>query len=331
MSFHTAAESPPAELLQAQALLDSRLSVLASITGALSDFQSLLELSLDGAGVSSLLPEASLSLSSSLLLLKPLRVAASFDGRYDAEATVSMSLAAGAGGTEATDWVEMLSRMYTRYFDARGWSYSLLSSSPGDVTGYKSLDYEVTGAAGDYVYGMLKKEKGAHRLVRVSPFNSAGKRMTTFAGVTVSPVIKDLGAKASVPNFERDCTVDTMRSGGKGGQNVNKVETAVRMTHVPSGLVVKVSKERTQQGNRRIASKLLQSRVLALMEDLRLEEVREINGDQVEAAWGRQIRNYVLHPYKQVKDLRSGYETADVGGVLDGKLDDILESVLTAR
>jgi peptide chain release factor 2 len=222
-------------------------------------------------------------------------------------------------------------RRYTRYFDARGWSYSLLSSSPGDVTGYKSLDYEVTGAAGDYVYGMLKKEKGAHRLVRVSPFNSAGKRMTTFAGVTVSPVIKDLGAKASVPNFERDCTVDTMRSGGKGGQNVNKVETAVRMTHVPSGLVVKVSKERTQQGNRRIASKLLQSRVLALMEDLRLEEVREINGDQVEAAWGRQIRNYVLHPYKQVKDLRSGYETADVGGVLDGKLDDILESVLTAR
>ncbi|KAL3804471.1 hypothetical protein HJC23_002510 [Cyclotella cryptica] len=238
-------------------------------------------------------------------------------GPYDAS-PCTLLLTAGAGGTESCDWVDMLYRMYTRHAQHVGYRVTTLDSTPGDVVGYKSVELSIEGDHDAMnPYGWFKGEKGAHRLVRLSPFNANNKRQTTFAGVDVVPILEDEEVKdIEIP--EKELEITTMRSGGKGGQNVNKVETGVRIKHLPSGIAVKCTEERSQSQNKQIALSRLKGQLLAIAQEQRLQDINAIRGDIVEASWGAQIRNYVMQPYKLVKDGRSGWETSDVEGFLDG-------------
>ncbi|KAL7552542.1 hypothetical protein ACHAWF_015791 [Thalassiosira exigua] len=234
-------------------------------------------------------------------------------GPYDAS-PCRLILTAGAGGTEACDWVSILYRMYSRYASSKGMTVTTLDESPGDVVGYKRVELLVEG---EDPYGWLRGERGAHRLVRLSPFNANNKRQTTFAGVDVVPVLEDeVVSDVDIPDGELEVT--TMRSGGKGGQNVNKVETGVRMKHLPSGISVRCTQERSQLMNKKLALRRLKAQLLAIAQEAKLKDINAIRGDMVEAGWGAQIRNYVLQPYKMIKDVRSGWETSDTEGVLDG-------------
>jgi peptide chain release factor 2 len=231
---------------------------------------------------------------------------------------------AGAGGTEAQDWAEMLSRMYGRWFEARGWEAEVTDALPGDSAGLKSVTYLVKG---ENAYGFCKAERGVHRLVRISPFDSNKRRHTSFASVDVVAEIEDEGEIVIPPN---EFSVDTFRSGGKGGQNVNKVETAVRITHIPTGLVVASQAQRSQLQNRATAMKLLLSRIYAQRLDEKKAEMERFYGEKGSISWGNQIRSYVFQPYRMVKDLRTGVQTSDVQGVMDGDLDPFVNAWLRA-
>ncbi len=244
-----------------------------------------------------------------------------FSGRYDSgDALVTVN--AGAGGTDAQDWAEMVLRMEMRWAEKRGFKADLLEVSPGEEAGIKSATFRVSG---DNAYGLYSAEKGVHRLVRLSPFDAANRRQTSFAGVEVSPVVD---ASADVKIDDEDLQVDTYRASGAGGQHVNKTDSAVRITHRPTGIVVQCQNERSQSSNKATAMAMLRSRLAELEERKRQEEIAAERGEAQDVNFGSQIRNYVLHPYKQVKDLRTGVEAGDVQRVLDGDLDDFVRAYL---
>ncbi|MBE9258612.1 MULTISPECIES: peptide chain release factor 2 [Aphanizomenonaceae] len=242
-------------------------------------------------------------------------------GTYDDKGAV-LTINAGAGGTDAQDWAFMLMRMYTRWAEDHGYKVTLAEESEGDEAGIKSATLEITGR---YAYGYLRSEMGTHRLVRISPFNANGKRQTSFAGIEVMPQI-DNTVKLDIP--EKDLDISTTRSGGKGGQNVNKVETAVRIVHLPTGLAVRCTEERSQLQNKEKALARLKAKLLVIAKEQRAQEIAEIRGDMVEASWGNQIRNYVFHPYQMVKDLRTNIETTAITDVMNGELDMFIQAYL---
>jgi peptide chain release factor 2 len=254
-------------------------------------------------------------------------------GPYD-DQPCRILLTAGAGGTEANDWVADLKRMYERHALKMGYSTQIEDEQQGDVVGYKSVEMIISAPVGggdgtaQHPYGWFKGEKGTHRLVRLSPFNANNKRQTTFAGVDVAPIFLDETDLNDMDIPDKDLEITTMRSGGAGGQNVNKVSSAVRIKHLPSGLNVKCTQERSQAMNKNLAMNRLKSQLIAIAKEQRVADYQEIRGDQVEASWGMQIRNYVMHPYKMVKDQRTGWETSNVQNFMDGDLEDCIAELL---
>ena len=285
------------------------------------DLDGLIELAAEDEELASELDEAFASVEQRLQELEEQRL---FSGPYDSgDALVTVN--AGAGGTDAQDWAEMVLRMLMRWAERRGFSVELLEASAGEEAGIKSATFR---ASGDTAYGLYSAEKGVHRLVRLSPFDSAHRRQTSFAGVEVSPVVE---GSAEVQIDDDDLQIDTYRASGAGGQHVNKTDSAVRITHKPSGIVVQCQNERSQTSNKATAMKMLESKLLELEERRRREEIAKERGDAQDVNFGSQIRSYVLHPYTMVKDHRTDFEIGDASRVLDGDLDGFVRAWLNAN
>ena len=254
-------------------------------------------------------------------LYKQLKEELKLNGPYDGQDAI-VSIFAGAGGTDAQDWTQMLFRMYVRWAEKNSFKVKIIDEVVGDEAGLKSVIFEVSGP---FVYGKLKAEHGVHRLVRLSPFNSAGSRETSFAKVDILPEV-DRPEQLAID--DKDLRIDVYRSGGHGGQSVNTTDSAVRITHIPTGIAVAIQNERSQLQNRETAMTILRSRLIQLQMDQHREKISELKGPNQSAEWGNQIRSYVLHPYKQVKDLRTKYESNDPDAVLDGQLNDFINAYL---
>lgn len=286
----------------------------------LEDVETLYELSKE-EGESELLSEITEGMGELKKALEQLELETLLSGKYDHNNAI-LTLHPGAGGTESQDWAEMLYRMYTRWAESRGYAVEILDMLPGDEAGLKSVTMLIKGKN---AFGYLKAEKGVHRLVRISPFDSSGRRHTSFAALEVMPEVND---EAEVEIDSNDLKIDTYRAGGAGGQHVNKTDSAVRITHIPTGTVVQCQNERSQISNRNTALKILKSKLLELQLKEKEKELAQIKGEQQEIGWGSQIRSYVFHPYSMAKDHRTGVEKGNVQAVMDGDLDEFMQAFL---
>ena len=301
-----------------QGLLDA-LSTYKLIESGLRDNVELIGLG-EAEGDAEIVTEAEAALKALVDLAAGKELEALLNGEADSNDTF-LEINAGAGGTESCDWASMLARMYVRWAEKKGYSVELQSETPGEEAGIRSVAYKISG---HNAYGWLKSESGVHRLVRISPYDSAARRHTSFGSVWVYPVVDD---NIEIDVQDKDIRIDTYRSSGAGGQHVNKTDSAVRITHFPSGIVV-TSSEKSQHQNRDIAMKALKSRLYQMELDKRNAATLEAHESKGEAGWGNQIRSYVLQPYQMVKDLRTNVETSDTGGVLDGDLDRFMAATL---
>ena len=285
------------------------------------DLLTLIELA-DEEEDESMVPEVQAEYEAFSEAVEALKLETLLKGAYDSADCV-LSLHAGAGGTEAQDWVSLLYRMYTRYCERKGYTVRVLDMLDGDEAGIKSVTFEVVG---DNAYGYLKAEKGVHRLVRISPFDSSGRRHTSFASLDVTPIFDD--DSDSIKLDPDEMRIDTYRSGGAGGQNVNKVSSAIRITHLPTGIVVQCQNERSQLQNKEMAMRMLKGKLMELKERERLEQMAQIKGEMKKIEWGSQIRSYVFQPYTLVKDHRTNVENGNIQAVMDGALDPFINAYL---
>jgi peptide chain release factor 2 len=302
----------------AHARSQKRLKTFRGLKSDVADLDELAELA---AGDEEMEAELGTQLASVERRLAELEEARLFSGEYDAGDAV-VSVHAGAGGTDSQDWAEILLRMYLRWAERRGFAVEMVEASPGEEAGLKSATLI---ARGENAYGLFAAERGVHRLVRISPFDSSARRHTSFAQVEVGPVVED-GVEVEID--DADLRVDTYRASGAGGQHVNKTDSAVRITHIPTGVVVQCQNERSQTQNKAVAMQLLRSRLIELEERKRSEELAKQRGEVKDVAWGSQIRSYVMHPYTMVKDHRTEHEAGDVQRVLDGDLDEFVRDYL---
>jgi peptide chain release factor 2 len=301
--------------------VEDRVRMLDDLRARLKDAEELLELS---EGDEELVGEVADELGRVEKALEEQEVARLFTGEYDEGAAI-LTINSGAGGVDSQHWAEMLARMYRRWAERRGYALETIEYTLGEEAGIKSATYGVSGA---YAFGLLSAERGVHRLVRISPFDASGRRHTSFASVAVAPVVSDA---VEVEIDEKDLKIDTYRASGAGGQHVNKTDSAVRITHLPTGTVVQCQNERSQHQNREVAMRVLRARLFELEREKREKELATLEGERSEIEWGSQIRSYVIHPYKMVKDHRTGEQTADVDRVLDGDLDALIYAYLKSR
>ncbi len=307
------------KLNKKQAALDARIKPWRELEKAAKDIAELAE-----TGDESLARDLTTQLTEVQKQFDAQKTELLFSGPYDDHATI-LSIYAGAGGTDAQDWANMLLRMYVRYAEKQGLEVKTIDQSDGEEAGIKSVALQI---AGPFAYGKLQSEHGVHRLVRLSPFNSDNLRQTSFAKVEVVPQID---SPEDVQIDEKDLKIDVYRSGGKGGQSVNTTDSAVRITHIPTGISVAIQNERSQLQNKETAMTILRSKLAQLQLEQRAKDLRELKGPNEQAAWGNQIRSYVLHPYKQVKDLRTKYESSEPDAVLGGDLEDLVKSYLESN
>jgi peptide chain release factor 2 len=302
----------------AHARAQRRLEMFRALESDVSDLGDLAELADEDPEIASELESQLSSVESRLAELEEARL---FSGKYDAGDAV-VTVHAGAGGTDSQDWAEILLRMYLRWAERRGFEVEMAEASPGEEAGLKSATFI---ARGENAYGLFAAERGVHRLVRISPFDSSSRRHTSFAQVDVGPLVE---GDVDVDLDESDLRIDTYRASGAGGQHVNKTDSAVRITHIPTGIVVQCQNERSQTQNKAVAMQLLRSKLIELEERKRAEELERARGEVKDVAWGSQIRSYVMHPYTMVKDHRTEHEVGDVQRVLDGDLDGFVRDYL---
>jgi len=310
------------KVLQNLKQLKAKVERYEALHSAWEDALTLCELAIE-ENDDTLLDELSAAVNSVSEEIETLRLETLLSGKYDANNAI-ISIHPGAGGTEAQDWAEMLLRMYQHWGERRGFAVETLDYLAGDEAGVKSVTFQLTGAN---AYGYAKAEKGVHRLVRISPFDAAGRRHTSFVSVDVMPEISD---DIDVQINPDDLKIDTFRSGGAGGQHVNKTDSAIRITHIPTGVVVACQNERSQHQNKDTAMKMLKAKLVEMAERAHKEKIEDLKGDMKDIAWGSQIRSYVFHPYSMVKDHRTDWETGNIGAVMDGDLDPFINAYLKA-